>query len=86
MLKCLDRRTLRRARKRRHRRCQAGRQSPYDPWPGLGDSGLRVFAPALVREDDVTAVAGDAECGIAVEPTAGAGNEGDLAHGPTLAA
>jgi hypothetical protein len=50
----------------------------------LGDDGLCVFAAAVIGEDDVAAVTGDAEGGVAAETAAGAGDEGDLGHGQLL--
>ncbi len=50
----------------------------------FGDDSLCVFAAALIGEDDIAAVTGDVESGIAAETAAGAGNEGNLGHGQLL--
>jgi hypothetical protein len=50
----------------------------------FGDDSLCVFAAALIGEDDIAAVTGDVESGVAAEPAAGAGNEGNLGHGQLL--
>ena len=48
----------------------------------LRDHGIGLVAPAAVGQDDVDAVRGELERGVAAEAAAGAGDESDLAsHG-----
>jgi hypothetical protein len=47
----------------------------------LGHDGLRAFGAAAIGEDDVAAVAGDADGGVAAKAAAAAGDDRDGAHG-----
>ena len=61
---------------------QCDRTAPY--CLNLADDSLRLFAAALIGDDDVASASRDADRGVTTEPTAGTGNKGDLGHGQSL--
>lgn len=46
----------------------------------LGNDGLRLFCTISVGQDDIAAVTGDADCGVAAEPAAASRDDGNCGH------